>query len=83
MLTLDNEPITHFKTKNDFSMYIERYAIERGVSLLTAILQYCEDADVDIKRCVSLIGESLKQKVEEEAVADKYITRKTTIQFFG
>lgn len=83
MLTLDNQPIKPFRNKNDFSIYIETYAITNGTSLLTSLLQYCEDADVDIDRCAKLISESLKDKLEDEAVKEHYILRKSTaLPFF-
>ncbi len=83
MLTLDNPPIKPFRNKNDFSIYIETYAITNGVSLIDALLQYCEDADVDMDRCAKLVSDSLKDKLEDEAVKDHYILRKTTaLPFF-
>lgn len=83
MLTLNNEQITPLKDKNEFSQYIETYAINRGVGLMTAMLQYCEDADVNIESCAKLVSESLKEKIEDEAIDEKYMTRKTTtLSFF-
>jgi hypothetical protein len=77
MLTLDNPKITQpFKDKTEFSIYIESYAIEKGVSLMVSLLQYCEDADIDIANCSKYISESLKQKVEQEAIDERYMTRK-------
>lgn len=83
MLTLDNDPIVPFKDKNEFSQYIEKYAIVRGVSLMTSLLQYCEDADANIESCARLISDSLKEKLEDEAIDEKYMTRKTAeLPFF-
>jgi hypothetical protein len=83
MLTLDNPPIKPFRNKNDFSIYIETYAITNGVSLIDSLLQYCEDADVDMDRCAKLVSDSLKDKLEDEAVKNQFILRKTTaLPFF-
>lgn len=83
MLTLDNPSIKPFRNKNDFSIYIETYAITNGVSLIDSLLQYCEDADVDMDRCAKLVSDSLKDKLEDEAVKNQFILRKTTaLPFF-
>lgn len=83
MLTLDNPPIKPFRNKNDFSIYIETYAITNGVGLIDSLLQYCEDADVDMDRCAKLVSDSLKDKLEDEAVKNQFILRKTTaLPFF-
>lgn len=82
MLTLDNEPIKPFRNQNDFSIYIESYAINNGVSLITSLLQYCEDADVEINKCVKYMSDSLKDKIEAEAIAEKYMTRKSPVLSF-
>lgn len=83
MLTLDNEEITHFNDRNEFSIYIETYAISTGSGLITSLLQYCEDADVDVKDCSKLISDSLKEKIESEAIEDKLMTRKSaSLSFF-
>ena len=65
-LTLDNPSLTPFKDKVDFSIYIETYALQHGTGLLGSILQYCEDADVDLEDCVKLITPSLRDKIEIE-----------------
>lgn len=77
MLTLENDQIKPFTDKNEFSVYIELYAIKNGVGLITSILQYCEDADVDIEKVKKLVSESLKEKLEEEAVSENYMLRKS------
>lgn len=79
MIILDNPPIKPFRNKNDLSIYIEKYAITNGISLIDSILQYCEDADVDVERCAKLISDSLKDKLEDEAVKDQYILRKSNV----
>lgn len=84
MITLDNPPVTPFRNKSDFSIYIEKYAIANGTSLMTALLQYCEDADVDIDRCAKLISDSLKDKLEDEAIKENYMLRKSNaLPFFS
>lgn len=83
MLTLDNPPITPFRDKNEFSIYIETYAITNGVSLIVSLLQYCEDANVEVENCAKLISDSLKDKLEDEAIEEKLMTKRTTcLPFF-
>lgn len=83
MLTLDNQNIKPFRNKIEFSTYIEKYAITNGVSIMASFLQYCEDADVDIEDCVKYISDSLKEKIEEEAITEKFMTRrKIPLQLF-
>ena len=82
-LTLDNPSLTPFKDKVDFSVYIETYALQHGTGLLGSILQYCEDADVDLEDCVKLITPSLRDKIEMEAVANQQMKKTTTaLPFF-
>lgn len=82
-LTLDNPSLTPFKDKVDFSVYIETYALQHGTGLLGSILQYCEDADVDLEDCVKLITPSLRDKIEMEAVANQQMKKTTAaLPFF-
>lgn len=78
MLTIENESIKPFKDKNEFSMYIELYAIKNGVGIIPAILQYCEDSDTNIENIRKLVSESLKEKLEEEAVSENFMLRRNT-----
>lgn len=77
-LTIDNPTIKPIRDKLKFSVYIERYALENEVSLMTALLQYCEDVDLDVDKITKYISDSLKSKLEEEAVQDHYMIRHAT-----
>lgn len=59
-----NVPI--FKTSNDFSMYIEKMAVEQGMSHVESVLAYCEEHMIEPATIAPKINQSLKQKLEQD-----------------
>lgn len=53
-----------FKTANDFSMFIEKMAVEQNISHLDAVIKYCSDHMIEPEEIVSKINKSLREKIE-------------------
>lgn len=55
-----------WRNANEFSLFIEKKAIEDETSCYSALLNYCEDADVEPDTVASLVNRQLKDKLEVE-----------------
>lgn len=53
-----------FKTTNEFSMHIEKMAIEKGITHLEAVLDFCATHMLEPDEISSKINKSLKEKIE-------------------
>lgn len=60
---IDHSP---FLNQNKFSLIIESNAKAFGISYMEAVLEYCDQNDMDIEAAAKLINKSLKQKIELE-----------------
>lgn len=58
---------TEFESKTDFSLYIEKLAKEHNQPLLNTITDYCELTGFEYDVVSSLISQTLKQKLYDEA----------------
>lgn len=50
-----------------FQKEIERIVYEKDIPYLEAILEFCQEEDIDFDSVPKLLSDSLKQKVEDEA----------------
>lgn len=53
-----------FKSSNEFSIHIEKLALEKRMSHMDAVLSYCQDNFLEPEDVASLINKSLKDKIE-------------------
>lgn len=53
-----------FKNASQFSLYIEQLAVDKQMSHMDAVLQYCEDNYIEPDEIKSLINKTLKDKIE-------------------
>lgn len=53
--------------KNTFSLMIEARALAQNVSCMEAIIDHCEESGLEIELAATLLNQSLKSKIEEEA----------------
>lgn len=60
------EPKKLFKTANEFSLHIEHLAIEEGIPCYNALLNYCEEQDLDPSDIAKSVSKQLKDKLEVE-----------------
>ena len=58
-------------TAKTFSMEIERLAIEKNISHMDAVLDYCHRQDIEPDTVGKLISKSLKEKIEANATLVK------------
>jgi hypothetical protein len=65
-----------FRSPNEFSLYIEGRVAAQEISYMEAIIQYCEEVDIDIESISKLINQSLKDKVQIEAEDGNYFKKR-------
>jgi len=56
-----------FQSANEFSIYIETLCEQKKIGFMEAIIDYCEQNDIDVESIASLINKSLRQKIRTEA----------------
>ena len=65
-----------FRSPNGFSLYIEGKVAAQEISYMEAIIQYCEEVDIDVESISKLINQSLKDKVQIEAEDGNYFKKR-------
>lgn len=66
-------------TANEFSLFIETLSIERNLSKLDTILEYCAENFIDPDEVVPHINKSLKDKIEMELREEGRISKSSTM----
>ena len=56
-----------FRSPNEFSLYIEERVVKERIGYMDAIIDYCNNNDVDVDSIGNLVNASLKEKVKLEA----------------
>ena len=54
-----------FKTANEFSLHIERLVLQKRISHLDAVLDFCAEHMLEPDEVSSKINKTLKQKIEQ------------------
>ena len=67
-----------FQTPEEFSIHIEREAKRRKIEYLEALLEYCEEKDIEPVSIAKSITSSLKQKIQAEAEQKNLLKTKST-----
>lgn len=77
-LTLSDSLIItkRFRNPNEFSLHIEEQVLENNIGYIDAIIQYCENADIDVESAAVLINMQLKEKIQNEAEEQNYMRTK-------
>jgi hypothetical protein len=65
-----------FRSPNEFSLHIEERVFREKIGYMDAIIQYCEEVDIDIESVSKLINQSLKDKVQIEAEEGNYFKKR-------
>lgn len=65
-----------FRSPNEFSLHIEERVIREQIGYMDAIIQYCEEVDIDVESISKLINQSLKDKVQIEAEENNYLKKR-------
>lgn len=64
-----------FRSPNEFSLYIEEKVVKEKIGYMDAIINYCQEVDIDIESISKLINKSLKDKIRLEAEEFNYIKK--------
>lgn len=67
VITLEYLTTREFTSPSEFSIFIEKQAIKRGIGCLEALLEYCEEKEIEPIAVASFITNSLKEKIRAEA----------------
>jgi|TARA_R110000803_G_scaffold209182_1_gene278492 7-cyano-7-deazaguanine synthase in queuosine biosynthesis len=51
----------------EFSLKIEAVVKEKKITYMDAVINYCEENDIDISTVSPLVNKSLKEKIQDEA----------------
>ena len=62
----------------EFSLTIEGIVKEKRIPYMDAVLQYCEDNDIDTATIGPLINKSLKEKIKIEAEKLNLVEKSST-----
>jgi hypothetical protein len=68
-----------FKSTNEFSLHIEKLVIERKLSHMDAVLEYCKENFLEPQDVAKLISKSLKDKIEVEFRELNYLPKKAQL----
>ena len=63
------------KFMRDIEIYVKRY----DISYLEAIMQYCEENNLEIESVPKLVGNPLKEKLEAEAIKLNFLPKTGTL----
>lgn len=63
------------KTKEQFSLLIEKYAREKKCSYMDAIVLYCEENEMEVESAAQMISPNIKDKIEVEAQDLNFLPR--------
>lgn len=65
-----------FRSPNEFSLYIEERVLKERIGYMDAVIQYCEEIDIDVESISKLINQSLKDKIQNEAEENNFMKRR-------
>lgn len=69
-----------FKNSKEFSLFIERKALDNKLSYLDAILKYCEENYIDPEEVAGLVSKSLRDKLEIDFQEAHYLPKGATLE---
>jgi hypothetical protein len=64
-----------FRSPNEFSLYIEEQVRTMRIPYIEAIINYCNEQDIDVERVAGLISPALRDKIQVEAEDQNMIRR--------
>jgi hypothetical protein len=67
IITVEYLITREFTNALEFSMFIEKTAQLRNIKCMEALLEYCEEKDIDPIAIANMISASLKEKIRAEA----------------
>lgn len=70
-----------FLTKQKFAKLIEDFVQKRNVTYMDAVINVCEDNDVDLEDVRKFITPIIKDKIQAEAMKLNFLPRANTLPF--
>ena len=55
-----------FKSANEFSQHIQNLALDEGITFMQALLQYCDENDLEPDEIAKSVSRNLKDQLEVE-----------------
>jgi hypothetical protein len=55
-----------FKSANEFSQHIQNLALDEGITCMQALLQYCDENDLEPDEIAKSVSRNLKDQLEVE-----------------
>jgi hypothetical protein len=68
-----------FKTANQFSIFIEKNAVEKKMSHIDTVLKYCEENQLEPEDISKMINKSLKEKIALEMMDLNYLPKSPSL----
>jgi len=62
-----------FRSPNEFSIYIDEMRLKHDLSYMDAVINYCNEKDIDIDSIGPLINQKLREKIQIEAEQENMI----------
>ena len=56
-----------FRSSNEFSIYIDEQVVKYKITYMEAIINYCNEMDIDVESIGNLVNSKLKEKIQMEA----------------
>lgn len=56
-----------FRSPNEFSIYIDEQVASKSISYMDAVINYCNEKDIEVDSIGSLINQKLREKIQLEA----------------
>ena len=56
-----------FRSPNEFSMFIDEMVVRLKCTYMEAVINYCNEMDIDIESIGNLINQKLREKIQLEA----------------
>lgn len=65
-----------FRSPNEFAAYIENKVSLTKISYMEAVIQYCNEVDIDIESVGPVVNQKLKEKIQAEAIQSNMMRSK-------
>lgn len=56
-----------FRSPNEFSIYIDEMVVKFKITYMEAIINYCNEMDIDVESIGNLVNSKLREKIQVEA----------------
>lgn len=56
-----------FRSPNEFGMYIDEMVSRLKIPYMEAVINYCNEVDIDVEAVGSLVNQKLREKIQMEA----------------